>query len=126
MGYSGTIFCELLLSYRSPQFSVDPRDFPFPKPMLCPQLPGTCSRDHNSIDSNLTSGTVNGGRSEVYINDCEAVPDAKEGINRYMNFYNQERSHQSLDYKTPAEVYFGINKQNRETSRYLKEANFVS
>ena len=63
---------------------------------------------------------------EVYINDYEAVPDAKEGINRYMNFYNQERPHQSLDYKTPAEVYFDIDNQNRETSQYLKEATFVS
>ena len=54
------------------------------------------------------------------------VPDAKKGISRYMNFYNQERPHQSLDYKTPAEVYFGIDNQNRETSRYLKEATFVS
>ena len=63
---------------------------------------------------------------EVYINDYEAVPDAKEGISRYMNFYNQERPHQSLDHKTPAEVYFGIDNQNRETSRYLKEATFVS
>ncbi len=63
---------------------------------------------------------------EVYINDYETVPDAKEGISRYMNFYNQERPHQSLDYKTPAEVYFGIDNQNRETSQYLKEATFVS
>jgi len=62
---------------------------------------------------------------KVYINDYETVPHAKEGISRYMNFYNQERPHQSLGYKTPAEVYFGIDNQNRETSRYLKEANFV-
>ncbi len=63
---------------------------------------------------------------EAYINDYETVPDAKKGISRYMNFYNQERLHQSLDYETPAEVYFGIDSQNRETSRYLKEAIFVS
>lgn len=50
----------------------------------------------------------------------------KKGLARYMNFYNQERPHQSLDYKTPAEVYFGIDNQNRETSRYLKKATFVS
>lgn len=47
-----------------------------------------------------------GKYEEVYINDYEAVPDAEEGISRYMNFYNQERAHQSLDYKTPAVVYF--------------------
>ena len=63
---------------------------------------------------------------EVYLNDYATVSEAKEGISRYMNFYNQERPHQSLDYKTPAEVYFGIDNQNRETSRYLKEATFVS
>ena len=44
---------------------------------------------------------------EVYINDYETVRDAKEGIARYMSFYNWERPHQSLGYKTPAEVYFG-------------------
>ena len=59
---------------------------------------------------------------EVYINDYETVPHAKEGISRSLNFYNQERPHQSLDYRTSAEVYFDIDTQNNETSRYLKEA----
>jgi len=39
---------------------------------------------------------------EVYINDYETVRDAKEGISRYINFYNRERPHQSLGYRTPA------------------------
>jgi len=39
---------------------------------------------------------------EVYINDYETVRDAKEGIKRYISFYNRERPHQSLSYKTPA------------------------
>ncbi len=43
---------------------------------------------------------------QVTKNISEAVPDAKQGISRYVNFYNQERPHQSLDYKTPAVVYF--------------------
>jgi len=42
---------------------------------------------------------------EVYINDYESVRDAKEGISRYINFYNRERPHQSLGYRTPPEVY---------------------
>lgn len=33
-------------------------------------------------------------------------PEAREGISRYLVFYNEERSHQSLNYQTPAEVYF--------------------
>ena len=63
---------------------------------------------------------------EVYLNDYAAVSEAKEGIGNYMDFYNQERPHQSLGYKTPAEVYFGYDNRNYQTSRYLKEANFVS
>ena len=39
---------------------------------------------------------------EVYINDYETVRDAKEGIKRYISFYNRERPHQSLGYRTPA------------------------
>ena len=42
---------------------------------------------------------------EVYIKDYRGVSDAREGIGNYMSFYNQERLHQSLNYKTPAEVY---------------------
>jgi putative transposase len=44
---------------------------------------------------------------EVYIRDYQNVREAREGISKYMNFYNHERPHQSLGYKTPAEVYFG-------------------
>ena len=42
---------------------------------------------------------------EVYLNDYQTVREAKEGISRYLAFYNQERPHQSLDYRTPDEVY---------------------
>ena len=63
---------------------------------------------------------------EVYLNDYATVSEAKEGIGNYMYFYNQERPHQSLDYKTPAEVYFGYDNRNDQTSRYLEEATFVS
>jgi len=46
---------------------------------------------------------------EVYIKDYQDVREARQGINNYMSFYNQERPHQSLGNKTPAEVYFGRN-----------------
>jgi len=62
---------------------------------------------------------------EVYINDYETVRDAKEGIGGYMSFYNWERSHQSLDYKTPAEVYFN-HKEQEISKRYLKQGHLVS
>jgi putative transposase len=35
------------------------------------------------------------------------VNEAWLGLRDFFNFYNQERLHQSLDYRTPAEVYLG-------------------
>jgi len=47
---------------------------------------------------------------EVYLKDYQSVHEAKQGISDYMNFYSHERPHQSLNYRTPAEVYFDKNK----------------
>jgi putative transposase len=44
---------------------------------------------------------------EVYPNDYQGVADAVNGLGRYWGFYNNERLHQSLAYKTPASVYMG-------------------
>ncbi len=48
-------------------------------------------------------------REEFYLNDYESVGKLKESINAYIEFYNQRRWHQSLGYKTPAEIYFSGN-----------------
>ena len=42
---------------------------------------------------------------EVYLKDYASVTEARTGIERYLRFYNQERLHQSLDYRTPAALY---------------------
>ncbi len=44
---------------------------------------------------------------EVYLRDYESPKAARQGLQRYLNFYNHERLHQALNYQTPAEVYFG-------------------
>jgi putative transposase len=44
---------------------------------------------------------------EVYLHDYANAVEAKERLSIYFKFYNYERHHQSLDYKKPAEVYFG-------------------
>lgn len=45
-------------------------------------------------------------REEFYLNDYGSVRLLKKAIEEYIEFYNNKRWHQSLDYKTPAEVYF--------------------
>ena len=44
---------------------------------------------------------------EVYLRDYESVSAARRRLGAYFEFYNFERPHQSLDYATPASVYFG-------------------
>jgi putative transposase len=42
---------------------------------------------------------------DVYLKGYELVPELERGLWAYFAFYNGERLHQSLGYRTPAEVY---------------------
>lgn len=42
---------------------------------------------------------------EVYLHEYETPRQARDGIDRYLEMYNHVRPHQSLRYRTPAEVY---------------------
>jgi putative transposase len=44
---------------------------------------------------------------EVYLHAYTNGTDARTALTRYFRFYNAVRSHQSHDYRTPDEVYFG-------------------
>jgi putative transposase len=47
---------------------------------------------------------------DVYLRDYQSVPQLESGLMRYFGFYNEERLHQSLEYRTPAEVYGAFSK----------------
>ena len=40
-----------------------------------------------------------------YLKDYASVEEARTGIAGYFRFYNHERLHQSLGYRTPAAIY---------------------
>ena len=44
---------------------------------------------------------------EVYLKDYEDVRAARRGLRDYFEFYNAERYHQALEYRTPQSVHFG-------------------
>jgi putative transposase len=43
---------------------------------------------------------------EVYLKAYETVTEARASIGRYVDFYNTQRPHSSLDRKTPDHAYF--------------------
>lgn len=45
-------------------------------------------------------------QEKIYLMELSSVPEARLAVNDYMEFYNQNRKHQSLDYNTPDQIYF--------------------
>ena len=43
---------------------------------------------------------------EVYLHGYANGTEARTSLTRYFSFYNERRSHQSLEYRTPDDVYF--------------------
>jgi putative transposase len=74
---------------------------------------------------------------EVYLHDYQSPREARTGISTYFDFYpvvspygtpdgrgangNHERLHQSLDYQTSAEVYFGSSQQTNSTTTHTHQ-----
>jgi len=44
----------------------------------------------------------------IYLNCYDSLKELEKGINRYFEFYNTKRFHQSLDYNVPDNYYFGV------------------
>jgi len=43
---------------------------------------------------------------DIYLKGYETGKDVKEGLSAYFPFYNNERFHQALEYRTPEEVHY--------------------
>jgi putative transposase len=44
-------------------------------------------------------------RENIYIYDYQSGKDLQKGLSQFIEFYNYERKHQSLNYQTPAQVF---------------------
>jgi putative transposase len=45
-------------------------------------------------------------QEQIYLNPPDNIAELKQGINKFIKFYNYQRPHQSLKYKTPSQIYF--------------------
>lgn len=50
---------------------------------------------------------------EIYLKDYTSFSEAENSLKKYFHTYNTDRLHQSLNYQTPAEVYFKLTKKQR-------------
>lgn len=50
---------------------------------------------------------------DIYLKSYETMSQMADGIDRYFEFYNSKRFHQSLDYRTPDEMYESFVPENR-------------
>ena len=57
---------------------------------------------------------------EFYLNEYKSLSALRNAIYDYIEFYNQQRWHQALDYKTPASVYF---EQESKESKVCEQEN---
>ena len=58
----------------------------------------------------------------------DTVRETRESLTRYFKFYNGERLHESLGYRTPQEVYSGLEETMNEQAGtfHHKEVCFLS
>lgn len=64
---------------------------------------------------------------EVYLSEYASPREARQGLTRYLKYYNEQRPHQALGYKTPAMVYFGEQiTSGKEAKSFLKDSPNVS
>ena len=74
-----------------------------------PQTQGKIERYHRSI------------KNVVKLHHYYSLSDLKKAIDEYIEYYNNERYHESLNNCTPASVYNGTNKIILEQRRLLKQ-----
>lgn len=63
---------------------------------------------------------------DIYIHDYQNIDEARIGLTEYFQFYNHRRIHQSLDYQTPAQIYFPDNQLIFKNQVHLIEAKILS
>jgi len=94
--------CEIFNTDQGSQFTTDR----FTKPLLDKGIRISMDGRGRALDNIFVERLWRSVKYEkVYLNDFETVKEAYLGLKDYFEFYNNRRIHQSLEYRTPAEVY---------------------
>ncbi len=94
--------CEIFNTDQGSQFTT-PR---FTEPLLDKGIQVSMDGRGRALDNIFVERLWRSVKYEkVYLNDFETVQQAYQGLKDYFDFYNHRRIHQSLEYRTPAEIY---------------------
>jgi putative transposase len=63
---------------------------------------------------------------DVYLKDYATGAECHAGLEAFLRFYCEERLHQSLDYRTPAEVYWGAASSDKRRRRACAEKRSIA
>lgn len=63
---------------------------------------------------------------DIYLKNYDSVPDLDLGLLAYFHFYNHDRPHQALAYRTPAEVHFARPPVAPKPSSSLPHSEFIA
>lgn len=61
----------------------------------------------------------------VYLQEIQTVQEAWSGLREFFSLYNNERFHQSLDYRTPSQVYLGRQQDNKAGTNFYQPASIL-
>ena len=50
---------------------------------------------------------------QIFLNPPDNIEELKKQINKFIYFYNYQRPHQSLNYKTPSQIYYNDNNKRK-------------
>lgn len=97
-------FCEIFNTDQGSQFTSNR----FTEPLLAAEIKISMDGRGRALDNIFVERLWRTVKYEnIYLKDYASVQDVKLGLEKYFRFYNEKRYHQSLDYKTPAEIYLG-------------------
>jgi len=100
-------YCEIFNTDQGSQFTSSR----FTEPLLAADIKISMDGRGRALDNIFVERLWRTVKYEdIYLKDYASVQDVKLGLKKYFKFYNEKRYHQSLDYKTPAEIYLGGSK----------------
>jgi putative transposase len=94
--------CEIFNTDQGSQFTT-PR---FTEPLLAQGVKVSMDGRGRALDNIFVERLWRTVKYEyVYLHELASVNEARCGLTQFFKFYNNERFHQALDYKTPAQIY---------------------